>query len=108
MNRQKPREANGFLRLVDRGEREVARILTLITTVVITAALIQLVISLGWKLWTGVVQSQATWLGDDLIKVLGDLLTVLIALRSLWTARSSSQGNPPGLSQLRPITGKVG
>ena len=88
MNRQKPREANGFLRLVDRGEREVARILTLITTVVITAALIQLVISLGWKLWTGMVQSQATWLGDDLIKVLGDLLTVLIALEVLQNITS--------------------
>ena len=88
MKRKKPRGANGFLRLVDRGEREVARILTLITTVVISAALIQLVISLGWKLWTGVVESQATWLGDDLIKVLGDLLTVLIALEVLQNITS--------------------
>ena len=80
MNRQDPRGPNAFLRLVDRGEREVARMLTLITAVVIASALIQLVISLGSKLLTG---SEATWLGDDLIKVLGDLLTVLIALEVL-------------------------
>ena len=83
--RQKPKTANGFLRLVDGGEREVARILTLITAVVISAALIQLVISLGSKLLTG---SEATWLGDDLIKVLGDLLTVLIALEVLQNITS--------------------
>ena len=85
MNRKKPKGANRFLRLVDGGEREVARILTLITAVVISAALIQLVISLGSKLLTG---SEATWLGDDLIKVLGDLLTVLIALEVLQNITS--------------------
>ena len=70
---------------VDAGEREVARLLTVITGVVITAALIQLVISLGSKLLTG---SAATWLGDDLIKILGDLLTVLIALEVLQNITS--------------------
>ena len=70
---------------VDAGEREVARILTLITAVVIIAALVQLVVSLSSKLLTG---SQATWLGDDLIKVLGDLLTVLIALEVLQNITS--------------------
>ena len=69
-----------FLTVVDSAEREVARLLTLITGVVIFAALVQLVMSLGSKLLTG---SEATWLGDDLIKVLGDLLTVLIALEVL-------------------------
>ena len=59
--------------------------LTLITGVVILAALVQLVISLGSKLLTG---SEATWLGDDLIKVLGDLLTVLIALEVLQNITS--------------------
>ena len=57
-----------FLTVVDSAEREVARLLTLITGVVIFAALVQLVMSLGSKLLTG---SEATWLGDDLIKVLG-------------------------------------
>ena len=74
-----------FLTIVDSGEREVARLLTLITGVVIMAALVQLVISLGSKLLTG---SEATWLGDDLIKVLGDLLTVLIALEVLQNITS--------------------
>ena len=59
--------------------------LTLITGVVILAALVQLVMSLGSKLLTG---SEATWLGDDLIKVLGDLLTVLIALEVLQNITS--------------------
>ena len=74
-----------FLTIVDSGEREVARLLTLITGVVILAALVQLIMSLGSKLLTG---SEATWLGDDLIKVLGDLLTVLIALEVLQNITS--------------------
>ena len=74
-----------FLTVVDSAEREVARLLTLITGVVIFAALVQLVMSLGSKLLTG---SEATWLGDDLIKVLGDLLTVLIALEVLQNITS--------------------
>ena len=74
-----------FLTIVDSGEREVARLLTLITGVVILAALVQLVMSLGSTLLTG---SDATWLGDDLIKVLGDLLTVLIALEVLQNITS--------------------
>jgi uncharacterized membrane protein (DUF373 family) len=74
-----------FLSWVDTGERIVARILALITGVVIIAALLKLVLSLGSKLLTG---SEATWLGDDLIKVLGDLLTVLIALEVLQNITS--------------------
>ena len=71
----KPRGSNAFfLSIVDSAEREVARVLTVITGVVILATLIQLIVSLGSKLLLG---SQATWLGDDLIKVLGDLLTEL-------------------------------
>ena len=79
------RSQPSFLTIVDSGEREVARLLTLITGVVILAALVQLVTSLGSKLLTG---SEATWLGDDLIKVLGDLLTVLIALEVLQNITS--------------------
>lgn len=74
-----------FLSVVDAGERVVARILTMITGVVIVAALIQLVVSMGFNLLQG---SKATWLGDDLIKVLGDLLTVLIALEVLQNITS--------------------
>jgi uncharacterized membrane protein (DUF373 family) len=79
------RSKRSFLGFVDAGEREVARLLTLITTVVISAAIIQLMVSLGSKLLTG---SAATWLGDDLIKILGDLLTVLIALEVLQNITS--------------------
>ena len=79
------RKGPSFLAFVDAGEREVARILTLITGVVIISALVKLVISLSGKLLTG---SQATWLGDDLIKILGDLLTVLIALEVLQNITS--------------------
>ena len=81
----KRRSPLSFLNIVDAAEREVARILTVITSVVIICTLVQLVISLGSKLLTG---SQATWLGDDLIKVLGDLLTVLIALEVLQNITS--------------------
>ena len=79
---QKPTRGGqqSFLSWVDTGERLVARILALITGVVIISALLKLVLSLGSKLLTG---SEATWLGDDLIKVLGDLLTVLIALEAV-------------------------
>ena len=79
------RSKRSFLGFVDAGEREVARLLTLITAVVISAAIIQLIVSLGSKLLTG---SAATWLGDDLIKTLGDLLTVLIALEVLQNITS--------------------
>jgi len=82
---RKRQTSHSFLSVVDSAEREVARILTLITGVVIISALVQLVLSLGSKLLTG---SEATWLGDDLIKVLGDLLTVLIALEVLQNITS--------------------
>ena len=72
-----------FLTLVDAGECRVARILAMITAVVYYA-IVQLVLSRG-KLLMG---SQATWLGNDLIKVLGDLLTVLIALEVLQNITS--------------------
>lgn len=51
----------------------------------IISALVELVISLSGKLLAG---SQTTWLGDDLIKILGDLLTVLIALEVLQNITS--------------------
>ena len=74
-----------FLNLVDWGERVIVKILTLITVVVIIAALIQLIVNVGNELF---VDSQQSWLGDDLIKALGDLLTVLIALEVLQNVTS--------------------
>ena len=43
------RSKRSFLGFVDAGEREVARLLTLITAVVISAAIIQLIVSMGSK-----------------------------------------------------------
>ncbi|MED5164678.1 MAG: phosphate-starvation-inducible PsiE family protein, partial [Cyanobacteriota bacterium] len=60
-------------------------VLTVITVVVIIAALIQLIVNVGNELFA---DSQQSWLGDDLIKVLGDLLTVLIALEVLQNVTS--------------------
>ncbi len=78
-------QGNRFLSRVDSAEREVAKILTMITGVIIAAALVQLIISLGLKLFNW---SETSWLGDDLIKLLGDLLTVLIALEVLQNITS--------------------
>ncbi len=57
----------------------------MITVVVIIAALTQLIVNVGSELFA---DSQHSWLGDDLIKVLGDLLTVLIALEVLQNVTS--------------------
>ena len=59
--------------------------LTLITGVVIVAALVQLILQVGLRL---ISPEPANWLGDGLIKVLGDLLTVLIALEVLQNVTS--------------------
>ena len=74
-----------FLKVVDSAERKVAKLLTVITGVVIVAALVQLTIRVGTDL---ISPQPANWLGDGLIKVLGDLLTVLIALEVLQNVTS--------------------
>ena len=74
-----------FLKVVDWGEREIVKVLTVITVVVIIAALTQLIVNVGNELFA---DSQHSWLGDDLINALGDLLTVLIALEVLQNVTS--------------------
>ena len=74
-----------FLKVVDSAEQKVAKVLTLITGVVIVAALVQLILQVGLRL---ISPEPANWLGDGLIKVLGDLLTVLIALEVLQNVTS--------------------
>ncbi|MGC6482849.1 MAG: phosphate-starvation-inducible PsiE family protein [Synechococcus sp.] len=74
-----------FLKLVDNGEQIVAKILTVVTAVVIVAALSQLILRVVHDLFS---HQPANWLGDGLIKVLGDLLTVLIALEVLQNVTS--------------------
>ena len=74
-----------FLKVVDSAEQQVAKVLTVITAVVIVAALVQLILRVSLNL---ISPQSANWLGDGLIKVLGDLLTVLIALEVLQNVTS--------------------
>lgn len=83
---QARRKRRSFLLLVDSAEQQVAKLLTVITAVVIVAALIQLTIRVSLALIY--TNGNSYWLGDGLIKILGDLLTVLIALEVLQNVTS--------------------
>ena len=83
---QARRKRRTFLLLVDSAEQQVAKLLTVITAVVIVAALTQLTIRVSLALID--TDSNSYWLGDGLIKILGDLLTVLIALEVLQNVTS--------------------
>ena len=83
---QARRKRRSFLLLVDSAEQQVAKLLTVITAVVIVAALIQLTIRVSLALIY--TDRNSYWLGDGLIKILGDLLTVLIALEVLQNVTS--------------------
>ena len=67
------------LRAVDRGERLLARILSLVLLVVLAVATAQLL----WRLGLDLINPGHTWLGDALILLLGDLLNLLIGLEVL-------------------------
>ena len=60
--------------------------LTVITAVVIAASIVQLSIRVALSLITN--EQDSYWLGDGLIRILGDLLTVLIALEVLQNITS--------------------
>lgn len=67
-----------FLRLIDLGERQVAKLLAgLLFAVTLVASL-----QLAW-LMLRLLLGGANWLGDGLIGLLGDLLNLLIALEVL-------------------------
>ncbi len=83
---QARRKRRSFLLLVDSAEQQVAKLLTIITAVVIVAALIQLTIRVSLALIY--TDRNSYWLGDGLIRILGDLLTVLIALEVLQNVTS--------------------
>lgn len=85
MRPTKPRLRFRFLEIVDSGEKQIARVLAVITGIVIIASLVQLTIVVVRALLD---TSNANWLGDDLLKVLGDLLTVLIALEVMQNVTS--------------------
>ncbi|MCP9800069.1 phosphate-starvation-inducible PsiE family protein [Synechococcus sp. RedBA-s] len=68
-----------FLALVDRFERQLAKALSILLCVVLIAASTQLIV----RVWQEFFNPSTGWLGNDLIKILGDVLTVLIALEVL-------------------------
>jgi uncharacterized membrane protein (DUF373 family) len=68
-------EDTTYLKLVDRSEQLLAKVLGLVLLVVMVAATIQLIVSVAWSL----SQPATPWIASRLNSVLGDLLTLLIA-----------------------------
>ncbi len=68
-------EDTTYLKLVDRSEQLLAKVLGLVLLVVMVAATIQLIVSVAWSL----SQPATPWMASRLNSVLGDLLTLLIA-----------------------------
>ncbi len=77
-------EDASYLHLIDRSEQLLAKVLGLVLLVVMVAGTVQLigVVALA------VVQPDTPWLGGKLNAVLGDLLTLLIALEVLQNITS--------------------
>ena len=73
-----------YLRLVDRSEQQLAKVLGLVLLVVMAVATLQLVWMVGWSL----VNPSTPWLERRLMVVLGDLLNLLIALEVLQNITS--------------------
>ena len=67
------------LHAVDRGERLLARVLSLVLLIVLAVASAQLL----WGILLDLINPAHTWLGDSLILLLGDLLNLLIGLEVL-------------------------
>jgi uncharacterized membrane protein (DUF373 family) len=78
-----------YLALVDGAERWIAKLLGLVLLVVMVIASVQL---LGWVIWA-IVNPQTDWVEDKLIRVLGDLLNILIALEVLQNITSYLRRN---------------
>ena len=76
---------SGYLRLIDRSEQGLTKVLGLVLLVVMAAATVQLIVSVGLAL----VNPGTPWLSSTLNTVLGDLLTLLIALEVLPNITSS-------------------
>ncbi|MEB3201561.1 MAG: phosphate-starvation-inducible PsiE family protein [Synechococcus sp.] len=68
-------EDTTYLKLVDRSEQLLAKVLGLVLLVVMVAATVQLIVSVAWSL----SQPATPWIASRLNSVLGDLLTLLIA-----------------------------
>lgn len=73
-----------FLYVIDRTEQQLAKLLGLVLVVVMVAATLQLVWDVAWA----ITVPGTPWLGSKLNQVLGDLLTVLIAIEVLQNITS--------------------
>ncbi len=73
-----------YLVVVDQAERQLAKLLAAGLLLVLVVAAIQLVVVLGLDL----VQRRTLWIGEPLIRLLGDLLTLLIGLEVLQNITS--------------------
>jgi uncharacterized membrane protein (DUF373 family) len=73
-----------YLRVIDRAEQQLAKLLGLVLVVVMAVATFQLIWDVGWALTV----PGTPWLGSKLNRVLGDLLTLLIAIEVLQNITS--------------------
>ncbi len=78
-----------YLALIDGAERWIAKLLGLVLLVVMVIASVQLV---GWVVWA-IANPQTDWVEDKLIRVLGDLLNILIAVEVLQNITSYLRRN---------------
>ena len=73
-----------YLELIDRGEQSLAKLLGIVLLVVLVAGTVQLMSVVV----VAVLQPDTPWLGSKMNAVLGDLLTLLIAVEVLQNVTS--------------------
>lgn len=73
-----------YLQLIDRSEQSLAKLLGILLLVVLVAGTVQLTIAVT----VAVLQPDTPWLGSKMNAVLGDLLTLLIAVEVLQNVTS--------------------
>lgn len=73
-----------YLELIDRSEQSLAKLLGLVLLVVLVSGTVQLTIGVA----AAVLQPDTPWLGSKMNAVLGDLLTLLIAVEVLQNVTS--------------------
>lgn len=73
-----------YLQLIDRSEQTLAKLLGIVLLVVLLAGTVQLMIVVT----TAFLQPDTPWLGSKMNSVLGDLLTLLIAVEVLQNVTS--------------------
>ena len=88
---ERPRSRRGglfddgsYLRVIDRGEQQLAKVLGLVLLLVMVVATIQLIGQVFWL----ILDPSTPWLSEQLTRVLGDLLNLLIAVEVLQNITS--------------------